>query len=390
MNLAIEEAKGLNEALLSAYTYDSLERMLFFELGKQLEHIAPRDNLQQVIFKVITTAEKDGWTNDLVHAAHDANPGNVKMKRFVGQYLRFLGAKPTLEKIIQKTNGFIDVAAWRAKLERIERQVCSLEIAGDHAGTGFLIGHDLVMTNYHVIEDLLGAVPKFQPQQVRIRFDFKKSDDGAVLNDGVRYGLADGSWLVDASPYSAAEGANDFNQLPAPDELDFAVLRIAPHKKGGNNGTTPGHEPIMGSRDKTRGWIIFPKQPASFSPGMPLFIVQHPKKEPMKMALATDSIIGLNGNGTRVRHKTNTEEGSSGSACFDSNWELVALHHAGDPNWLQPQWNQAVPVHAIYDHWLRTNKLPLILGEAPLQPAVTDANTAAFSVDDEVDDLLQG
>jgi hypothetical protein len=387
MTLSNEEAKRLNQALLSAYAYDSLERMLFFELGKRLQLIAPPGNLQVVVFAVITTAEMEGWTNDLIHAAHDANPGNQELNLFTSRYVSFQGTKPTLERIIEKTNSFLDVAKWRRRLERIEHQVCSIEIAGEHVGTGFLIGHDLVMTNHHVVEDLLGTAPKCQPQQVRVRFDFMKSEDGDVLNDGVRYTLDVSHWLVDDSPYSETERQGDFAALPAANELDYAVLRIAP-RDASDRSVTPGNEPVKGSHDKKRGWIEFPPETASFTPGAPLFIMQHPDGKPLKMALNTDSIIGLNGNGTRVRHKTNTEPGSSGSPCFNSNWELVALHHAGDPRW-HPEWNQAVPVSSLRAWWLKSGKLPAILGSgAPPEPT-PDGGTSDFYADDEVDEMLQ-
>ena len=45
------------------------------------------------------------------------------------------------------------------------------------------------------------------------------------------------------------------------------------------------------------------------------------------------SLLSSNANNTRVRYRTNTEEGSSGAPCFDKDWELVALHHSGDPNY---------------------------------------------------------
>lgn len=387
MTLAPEEAKQLNQALLSAYTYDSLERMLYFELGKHMQLIAPPGNLQIVVFSVITTAEREGWTNDLVYAAHDANPGNPDLKLFTSQYVRFQGTKPALEKIIEKTNGFIDVTMWRVRLERIERQVCSVEIAGDHVGTGFLIAHDLVLTNYHVVEDLIGNAPKRQPQQVRVRFDFKKSEDGVVRNDGIRYTLVSSNWLVDSGPYSTAEKAGDFSKLPAAGELDYAVLRIAPRDTG-DGSVTPGNELTLGSRDKKRGWIAVPAEPASLTPNSPLFIMQHPDGKPLKMALKTDSIISLNSDGTRVRHNTSTEAGSSGSPCFNSNWELVALHHAGDPNW-NPQWNQAVPVRSLRAWWQQSGKLDTILGQgAPVEPAA-DGGVAGLTSDNEAADLLQ-
>jgi hypothetical protein len=389
MALVGEEAELLNEALLSAYDYQSLERMLYFKLEKHLQHIAPLDNLRQVVFKVITTAEMEGWTNDLVYAARDANPGNHKLKRFADHYLRFKATALTLEKIIQRTNGFLDIAEWRTKLERIERQVCSIEIAGDHFGTGFLIAHDLVLTNYHVIEGLLGTSPEYQPQQMRIRFDFIKSEDGTVLNDGIRYKPSGEEWLVDSSPYSQAEKKGDFDTLPAATELDYALLRIAPHAGNGNGSTTPGNEPIKGSLDRVRGWIEIPGKPATFTDEGPLFIVQHPDGKPLKMALATNGIIRLSDNGLRLRHRTNTEPGSSGSPCFDSDWNLVALHHAGDPNWVKPEWNQAIPISVIRTHWQETGKLSIIMGAAPPTSADDDQESDDFSADDELDELLQ-
>ena len=59
---------------------------------------------------------------------------------------------------------------------------------------------------------------------------------------------------------------------------------------------------------------------------------------------------GLNANETRLRHQVNTKRGSSGSPCLNARLELVALHHAGDPNFdpaRRPAWNAAVPIAAI-------------------------------------------
>jgi Trypsin-like peptidase domain len=85
-----------------------------------------------------------------------------------------------------------------------------------------------------------------------------------------------------------------------------------------------------------RGCLQVPDRAYDFAPGTPLFIVQHPKGAPLKLALDTNAVIGLNGNGTRVRYRTNTDKGSSGSPVFDQNWNLVALHHSGDPSSLLP------------------------------------------------------
>ena len=55
-------------------------------------------------------------------------------------------------------------------------------------------------------------------------------------------------------------------------------------------------------------------------------------------------------NGTRVTYTVNTEGGSSGAPCFNTDWELVALHHSGDPNFdpdHKPEYNEGIPIAAI-------------------------------------------
>jgi len=80
---------------------------------------------------------------------------------------------------------------------------------------------------------------------------------------------------------------------------------------------------------------------------MPVLIVQHPDGSPLKFALDTKGVMGVNGNGTRVRYATNTEHGSSGSPCFNIDWEIIALHHLGDPAWKAPTFNEGVPIGMI-------------------------------------------
>ena len=80
--------------------------------------------------------------------------------------------------------------------------------------------------------------------------------------------------------------------------------------------------------------------------------VQHPAGDPVQLAIEMDGVIAINENGTRVRYRTNTLGGSSGSPCFDLDLDLVALHHAGDPNFQaghRPDYNEGVPIVPIRD-----------------------------------------
>ena len=97
----------------------------------------------------------------------------------------------------------------------------------------------------------------------------------------------------------------------------------------------------------TRGWVRKINVTHPFARDSALFIAQHPYGAPMKLALDTRAIVKtLPG---RVHYRTNTEPGSSGSPCFDQNWQLVALHHLGEPvpSIVQPKWNEGLPIAAI-------------------------------------------
>ena len=50
---------------------------------------------------------------------------------------------------------------------------------------------------------------------------------------------------------------------------------------------------------------------------------------------------------TRITYGTNTLEGSSGSPCFNYRWDLVAIHHSGDPTYSAKR-NQGVPIEQIF------------------------------------------
>src|SRR5262249_36255187 len=102
---------------------------------------------------------------------------------------------------------------------------------------------------------------------------------------------------------------------------------------------------------------------AGLAPPGSILIVQHPRGRPMELALGANALIGPNGNGTRVRYRTNTEPGSSGSPVFDLDWNLVALHHAGDPVYrlhYTAQWNQGIPFHLIAARLTGMNFGPLL------------------------------
>jgi V8-like Glu-specific endopeptidase len=363
-------------ALLSAFpNIHALASMLAIRLNKNLAEITLAPDLKTQALAVIQAARAQGWTDQLLLAARAEVPDNFQLFEFAQQFgyapsIEILSAgkslpaapvtrglegpsddeadsESNLERLIKKSNLDIDVGGLLMKLPELAAKICKIEykLSGANVtGTGFLIGPDVVITNYHVVEPLIKE--KVQPKDLILRFDFK-TIDGSILDQGTKYTLAT-DWLIDQSKYSRSDLEAKPATPPKTDELDFALLRV----QAPANNTKPA-----------RGWIEIPTTEHDFTNHKELFILQHPDGRPLKLAMDTDAIIDVNENKTRVRYETNTEHGSSGSPCFDANWNLVALHHSGDPNYdamHHPEYNQGIPFQAIVKLLEDRNKLDLI------------------------------
>ncbi|MCG8353229.1 MAG: serine protease, partial [Chloroflexales bacterium] len=257
---------------------------------------------------------------------------------------------PQLERKIRESSAMLDIPTWIAHLAMLKDQVCRIAVSFDSSvayGTGFLVAPAIVMTNYHVIERVIRD--QIPATSVSLLFDYHLLEDGVTPHVGQSYALAQHGWLIDASPYSPFDLQITAEANPDLDQLDYALLRV---------DGAPGNEQVVrlvgtDTQRVQRGWRRLPppaSASAALAPNSPLLIVQHPDGKELKLAIDTDAIIAVNGNGTRVRYRTNTEPGSSGSPCFDANWNLVALHHSGDPNYAplyRPQYNQGIPFAAI-------------------------------------------
>ncbi len=357
--------KELSEALIEAFpAYDDLERMLRFQLDKRLAAISLGRNMKAVVFDVISDAQARGWTAKLIAAARADNPDNDRIQAFAQRFGLASSdiPKAELERIVARSSGFLDVATWTSKLIEMEARVCRIEVPVGRGsvvyGTGFLVGASTVLTNYHVVEPaILGAEGKTtvkglasQPNSIILRFGYKRTSDGTEIAPGIEYKLDRDldKWLIDCSkPSDLDTQRQPGDQLPAPDELDYALLRVAdePGNQLVNSKALPGPNDQLAP---TRGWIKIPSQMPDIATDSSILIMQHPSGAPLKLAIGTDAYEGMNGNCTRLRYTVSTLGGSSGSPVFNINWELIALHHLGDPNFAEDaKFNQGIPVTAI-------------------------------------------
>jgi hypothetical protein len=342
------QMQQVRDALVSAFDQDTLTQMLKFRLDKDLFAMVAPGALNNVVFGLLRAAEMEGWEAELIEAAYQERPRNPKIRAVYQTYRLAPGVQAAgqasslegLEKIVRAGNPLLDMGVWWERAAAVEPRVCRVEVGREPLGTGFLVGPDALLTNYHVLQQVIDKT--IPADAVELRFGYKRLADGTILS-GTLFKLA-GDWLIDFSPYTDGEARGEPDKvLPRPDQLDYTLVRVQGE---------PGRQKVdrqTGSEAPVRGWLGPPAAAPDFGADRPLLIVQHPQGEPLKLALDTDSILGLNANGTRVRHRTNTEGGSSGSPCFDFNWQLIALHHYGDPAFQQPRYNQGIPAGLIWN-----------------------------------------
>jgi Trypsin-like peptidase domain/Effector-associated domain 1 len=348
----IQELAGL---LRAAFPRPRFKEFLLYRLDRSLDdYTGPADDYRTMLRDILVEANAQLWWRNLVSEARKAVPADPGLQAFSQEFgyspstvsVANGGAAPVrgpqLELKIKESSSTFDILTWRTRLGEIEGRICRVEFPeGEAQGTGFLIGPNAVVTNYHVIEEIKnGNIPS---GSVRLRFDYKVIG-GVAVQAGTVYKLSK-DWLFDSSPYSSLDALVLPHADPGADELDYAILRV---------DGTPGTDPVGGATNDPqpvpRQWLEVPPVPHDFSKQPALYIVQHPDGKPMQVAIDSNGVVGVNGNRTRVRYTTTTEPGSSGSPCFGPDWQWIALHHSGDPKYYKgakPEFNEGIPLPAI-------------------------------------------
>jgi hypothetical protein len=322
---AHREGMTLVEAVRAACpTYDALEQVLAAKCDVELRDLPGPREMSKLADQIVAYAERYQWLPDLASAVGWAGPGGAD------------GDEPADvqvldESVLNRPAGFIEADNFGHKLVEHTQRVCRIDVETRHGpvhGTGFLIGPDLVMTNYHVLADVLtGAAP---PDGVRFQFGYRMVGD--LLEKGRQAGLAT-HWHLASSP-PVRPGTK--KKVPT-DGLDFAVVRL---------DAPVGHDPDVTVFGGTRGWIPLPVTASVPTAGDKLLILQHPAGSPIKMAMDPLGIVTVDRKGRRMTHRVNTLNGSSGAPCLSFDFKLMGLHRAG----FDESRNEAVPIAAIVRH----------------------------------------
>jgi V8-like Glu-specific endopeptidase len=339
--LPISLGAKIASALDGAFSYDTLDDLVRFRLGRDLADKAGSATDPKWPDKLVSAAQKEGWLAGLVNMALKYHPQDRNLA-YVSAQLGLSSVSVdeinAFERIVRKQGHFLEIDNFIATLSNIELRVCRISCLSSKSttfGTGFLVGPDLVLTNYHVVENVIEQ--RIRSDQIECLFDYKQSILGAVFEGTTFHVKTDG--ILKSSKYSQFDVQIALAPNPAPDELDFALLQLA---------EPIGSEPIgsQGQPTPARGWLALPKEAPKLDVGDPCFILQHPEGGPKKLTIGKMTDVTAGGE-RRLRYDANTLPGSSGSPCFTDQLELFGLHHAGDSNF-NAAFNQAIPLHLVY------------------------------------------
>ncbi|MEO5563047.1 MAG: effector-associated domain EAD1-containing protein, partial [Chitinophagaceae bacterium] len=233
IELTIEQRQELESAFLNAFNHDDLARMLRLKMGIKIgEELNFARGLKLVVTDLIDIAISGGWLVRLILAAREYKPGNIYLRRVteklnisqpeaiskenISLATDIHGNDRLLEKIVRKRAPFIPFNKYTEQLLSMGGQIARVEIPeGTEAGTGWLVGPNLLLTAYHVIESIDKKENGLDFNDLSFRFDYT-TESGVPRTCSVKK-----DWLIDHAPYSEHD-LKSSSKEPAPAELDYA------------------------------------------------------------------------------------------------------------------------------------------------------------------------
>lgn len=223
------------------------------------------------------------------------------------------------EANVLRAAGSVKPGDWRRQMLERESPICQILYRGDAIGTGFLVGNNSVMSNWHVFESTptsgqLGALADYS-----VRFDYRAAEGRVPASPGIVVAI------------NAAKGYLASSEKAAFDYVLVELIRNA-------------GEDVVDSAGRLRGWLH--PSARSLKELEPVLVLQHPKGRTLELAIGPVTGWVDERKDEIYQHWANTDEGSSGSPCFSVQWELAALHHRADPKG-GPRPNRAIAMTAV-------------------------------------------
>jgi endonuclease G len=164
---------------------------------------------------------------------------------------------------------------------------------GQPLGTGFLVSPKLLLTNNHVISN---------PEETRsliVEFQYERDYAKSILPTTI-FSFDPQSFFV----------TND------EDDLDFTLIALGKKITGPLNLEDIGYLPMISASDK-------------HVKGMFINCIQHPEGNFKQLVVRENHLLARTDN--TLIYSSDTLPGASGSPLFNDDWEVVGLHHWGEP-----------------------------------------------------------
>jgi endonuclease G, mitochondrial len=255
-----------------------------------------QDAIKAFVDNVERTAADRQQVRQLVAAGrwHEAEPDIARSRSYATRH-RSLVSRSGAESIVGTTEDFLR-ASFLSQGADSARSVGYVEVnygSKSEIGTGFLVSPQLFLTNRHLVEDESAA------RGTQVTF-FRELDERGAPKPTTTF-------LLDPTRFAL---------FSPDDQLDYALVALGQRQSGSADPSELGFCALSDHPDKH---VI----------GMNTNIIQHPSGWP-KMISVRNNILTARTDHTLL-YETDTEQGSSGSPVFNDDWQLVALHHWGEP-----------------------------------------------------------
>ncbi len=332
--------RALHKALLDAFPTLSDVAELVRNLNREIGDYIGRDesDLAAAIDTIIQEFNAAFEIDNLVLTAIRQRPYNGFLKGFAikrGILSEFEATASNLttvgdsiERMLNRDRGFTNPLDLINRMQLIANAVCRIEVAHQHIGTGFLIASNLVLTTSHLIAPLFNSGFD-RTNSTKFLFDYNTiNSDGSINATEHRLDL---DWLF-AHSFHSTELVNMSKNL------DFAIVRLA----------TDASEDPVGETTKKRGHLTIPAEGPNyrnvFARDSGVFLFQHAQGKPLAVSMSSFAEFQLVDEQSRVKYQVPTELGTSGSPCFDSHLELIALHQGKD---FEDDFNFGLPIDCV-------------------------------------------
>lgn len=276
------------------------------DAGLRLATIPFRDKATNNWSEILEVADRLGKVQDIIRVALRDQPDNpfllsaqkgtlTPVKLIVADDFTWESPEPTetLEKLMGKQSTLLPISWLEVGMQRA-RSIAKVKRADHTFGTGFMIKNKLFLTNHHVLPTQDVA------RTAIIQFNYQQNADG-----------------VDYEPINFNLEPDTFFKTSI--ENDWTIVQV--------------------QSDAIADWGVIDLKPVEIKVNDRANIIQHPGGETKQIALYHNIIAYV--DDIRIQYLTDTLPGSSGSAVFDSQWRLIAVHHSGGAI-IEPSTNRKV------------------------------------------------